>query len=68
MGEDYLFSSLSWSPDWEQAGNSFVLTGNGSSSEEEESHFVMSYLPQIGSGGRAEEVAAQELTQGYDGN
>ena len=46
MGEDSLFSSLSWSPDWDQAGNSFVLTGKGSPSEEEESNFVMSYLPQ----------------------
>lgn len=50
--EDNLFSSLSWSSDWEQAGNSLVLTGNGSPSEVEESHFVMSFLPQIGSGGR----------------
>lgn len=43
-------------------------TGNCSSSEDVESHCVMSYLPQIGSGGRAGEVATWELKQGYDGN
>lgn len=52
MSEDNLFSSLSWSSDWEQAAYSLVVTGSGGPSEEEESHFVMSFLPQIGSGGQ----------------